>query len=488
MPTFEQCYRAAESKDSRFDGWIYIAVTSTGIYCRPSCPAMMPKFKNCRFFPTAAACQEAGFRACRRCQPDAVPGSPDWDLRADVAARAMRLVNDGVVERDGVAGLAGRLGYTTRHLGRLLTEELGAGPLALARARRAHTARLLLQTTSLPITDVAFAAGFGSVRQFNDTIKAVFAATPSDVRSKATPDQTNGSIVLRLPYRAPYDADAVWSFFEARAVPGLEEIAGPIYRRALRLHHGNAVLELEPANGYIRCALRLTDLRDLGSAVARARRLLHLDADPAGTLDVLSGDELLGPLVQSRPGLRVPGSVDPFETAVRAVIGQQVSLAAARTVAGRLVLAYGEPLAEPAGTVLRTFPSPEALADADPADFAMPKARSRTIRELAAAVAGGDVVLDPGVDRADAMKQLLALPGVGPWTAEYVALRGLGDPDAFPGTDLGIRHSLVSLGIPDDPATITALATRWKPLRSYAAQHLWTYRPDSPAGAERKTT
>ncbi|HZC26988.1 MAG TPA: AlkA N-terminal domain-containing protein, partial [Actinopolymorphaceae bacterium] len=384
--------------------------------------------------------------------------------------------------REGVAGLAARLGYTTRHLNRLLVAELGAGALALARARRAHTARLLLQTTTLPITDVAFAAGFGSVRQFNDTIRAVFAATPSDVRL-ASEERTpaNGAVVLRLPYRAPYDVDAVWRYLADRVVPGLESAPDPdgdrTYRRAVQLHHGEAVIELTPAEGFVRCTLHLADLRDLGAAAARSRRLLHLDADPAGVSDVLERDPLLGPLVRARPGLRVPGSVDPFETAVRAIIGQQVSIAAARTVAGRLVKTYAEPLANPIGTVTHTFPSAKALAAAD--DLPMPKARAMTLTALAAAVASGDVNLDPGTDRDEAETALLSVPGIGPWTASYVALRGLGDPDAFPGTDLGIRRALVDLGVDDRPGTIAALADTWRPLRSYAAQHLWTYHSSS---------
>lgn len=435
---------------------------------------MTPKRRNSRFFPTAAAAQEAGFRACRRCRPDAVPGSPEWDIGADVAARAMRLVDDGVVEREGVSGLAARLGYSARHLSRVLTSELGAGPLALARARRAHTARLLLETTSLPITDVAFAAGFGSVRQFNDAIRAVFAATPSDVRKNARRSAaTNGSVVLRLPYRAPYDADAVWAYLRARAVSGLEEMAGPAYRRALRLHHGTGVVEVEPVNGHIRSTLHLSDLRDLGQAAARVRRLLHADADPGGVVESLGRDSVLGPLVLARPGMRVPGTVDPFETAVRTIVGQQISLGGARTVTARLVEAYGDPLPKPVGSLTHVFPTAESLAGAG--ELPMPKSRTRAIAGLAEAVVAGRVPLDTGADRAEVGAALLGLPGVGLWTAEYIALRGLGDPDAFPGTDLGIRHALVGFGVDDKPATIAALAEQWRPLRSYAAQHLWTH-------------
>ncbi|HEY6738118.1 MAG TPA: AlkA N-terminal domain-containing protein [Actinopolymorphaceae bacterium] len=485
LPTLEQCYRAVASRDPRFDGWIYVGVTSTGIYCRPSCPAVTPKRDNVTFHPTVAAAQEAGFRACRRCLPDATPGSPEWDVRADIAARAMRLVDDGVIEREGVAGLASRLGYTTRHLGRVLVAELGAGPLALARARRAHTARLLLETTTLPVTDVAFAAGFGSVRQFNDTIRAVFAATPSEVRDRAhrrhrMNGTTDGQVRIRLPFRAPYDTEGVWRFLADRLVDGVEAMQDGTYRRAMVLHRGHGVAELTPARTHVEAVLHLSDLRDLGVAVARCRRLLHLDADPAGVLEALGGDDLLGPLVRKRSGLRVPGSVDPFETAIRAVIGQQVSVSAARTVASRLVRDYGEPLTvatPPDSRLTHVFPRPDSLAEAG--KLPMPESRGRTIRALSAAVATGVVDLDPGTDRAEAVAALLAVPGIGPWTAQYVALRGLGDPDAFPGTDLGIRRALVDLGVEDRPATIEALAERWRPLRSYAAQHLWTHHTDS---------
>lgn len=477
MPSFEHCYRAVESGDPRFDGWFYIAVTSTGIYCRPSCPATTPRRRNSRFYPSAAAAQDAGFRACRRCRPDAVPGSPDWDVRADVVARAVRLIDDGVVEREGVGGLATRLGYTTRHLVRMITAELGTGPLALARARRAHTARLLIETTPMPITDIAFAAGFGSVRQFNDTVRAIFAATPSELRSsRRTPNTapSPGTVDVQLPFRPPYDADALWSYLRERAVPGLEELDGATYRRVLDLPHGPATVALTPSTKHVAASLRLTDPRDLSPAVARCRRLLHLDADPVGLTGVLEDDPLLGPLARKRPGLRVPGTVSPFETAVRAVVGQQVSLGAARTVTGRIVTAYGAPLPTPDGTLTHAFPAAEALAGLEPEELSMPRSRATTIRGVAAAVAAGEIDLDPGADREETLEALLALPGIGPWTASYVALRGLGDPDAFPGTDLGIRQALSRLDVADTPREIERMAERWRPLRGYAAQHLWT--------------
>ena len=482
---FEHHYRAVRSRDSRFDGWFFVGVTSTGIYCRPSCPAVTPKRANVRFYPSAAAAQSGGFRACKRCRPDATPGSPEWNSRADLAGRAMRLIADGVVDREGVAGLTRRLGYTERHLHRILVAEVGAGPIALARARRAHTARLLIETTSLPITEVAFAAGFASIRQFNDTVRAVFAATPTQMRrararrNEAAP----GSIALRLPYRAPFDGDSLFGFLGERAVSGVEELVDGVYRRTLRLPHGAAIVELSLGDNHIRCGLRLEDLRDLGAAVQRCRRLLDLDADPVAVADVLGDDPLLGPLVRSTPGRRVPGSVDGAELAVRAVLGQQVSVAGARTLAGGLVVSCGQPLSESLaedGGLTHLFPEPAAIADADLAALAVPAARRGALSNLARALAGGEIALDPGADREEAERQLVALHGIGAWTASYVAMRALGDPDAFLPSDLGVRRALARLGQPGDPASAAALAERWRPWRAYAVQHLWAAQEHMP--------
>ena len=309
---FESCYRAANSRDARFDGRFIVAVTSTGIYCRPSCPAITPRPENTRFYPTAAAAQVAGFRACLRCQPDAVPGSPEWDERADLAGRAMRLVGDGVVDREGVTGLAHRLGYTERHLNRMLVAEVGAGPLALARARRAHTARLLVETTNLPVSEVAFAAGFASIRQFNDTFRAIYATTPTGLRKKSRRGNGTapGEIPLRLPFRAPFDGPGLLGFLGERAVPGVESFADGTYQRTLRMPHGAGVVVLSDGEDHVRCILRLEDVRDLGAAVERCRRLLDLDADPIAVSDALGADPLLGPLVRNSPGRRVPRTVD----------------------------------------------------------------------------------------------------------------------------------------------------------------------------------
>ena len=484
---FEWCYRAVDSRDSRFDGWFYTGVTSTGIYCRPSCPARTPDRRHVRFFRSAAAAQAAGFRACRRCRPDAVPGSPEWDTRADLAARAMRLIADGVVDREGVPGLARRLGYTPRHLHRLLTAEVGAGPLALARAQRAQAARILIETTDLGMAEIAFAAGFGSVRQFNDTVRRAYGVPPSALRrSPRTDAPGGGELTLRLPYRAPLHAPALWGFLATRSVPGLEEVDGVTYRRALRLPHGPAYVALTATDGHVTARLRLHDLRDLMPAVARCRRLLDLDADPVAVDSRLAADPALAPLVAKEPGVRVPRAVDGFEMAVRGVVGQQISVAGARTILARLCAMAGQPVVPvpPADTGaaggprpeagLRPFPTPEEVLALPDDAFPMPALRRETIRALAEAVSSGELDLDAGADRAETAARLRALPGIGDWTADYIAVRALGDPDAFLPTDLGARRGAAAVGLPTDPAALAAHAARhWSPWRAYALIRLW---------------
>jgi AraC family transcriptional regulator of adaptative response / DNA-3-methyladenine glycosylase II len=505
IESFERCYQAVKSKDPRFDGWFFTAVRTTGIYCRPSCPAITPKPTTVTFYPTAAACQRAGYRACKRCRPDAAPGSPEWDSRADLVARAMRLIADGVVDRDGVGGLASRLCYSTRQIERLLMAEVGAGPLGLARAQRAQSARVLVETTTMPMAQVAFAAGFASIRQFNDTVQAVFAVSASELRRKAldravphkggpasaraasspvagapvvAPAQT---LALRLPFRSPLCPDNLFGHLAATAVPGVEEMRDGAYRRTLRLPHGVAIVTLRPAEDCIWALLSLGDLRDLTSAVARCRRLLDLDADPEATDQLLCEDPVLAPLVRSAPGRRVPRTVDEQEMAVRAVLGQQVSTAAARTHAGRLAATYGEPVDDPAGGLSRTFPSAMALAEAlsAPAQpglgplLAGPRARQATFAGLVAALADGKIDLGPGCEWDEARAQLGQLAGVGPWTTEIIAMRALGDPDAFPLTDLGMQRAALAAGFPKAPSHLAKRAERWRPWRAYATQYLW---------------
>ena len=472
----ERCVRAVQSKDARFDGWFFTAVLTTGIYCRPSCPVVPPRPENMVFYPSAAAAQQAGFRACKRCRPDASPGSPEWNVRADLVARAMRLIADGVIDADGVPGLARRLGYSVRQLERQLLAELGAGPLALARAQRAQTARLLIETTALPMGDVAFAAGFASIRTFNDTVRQVFALSPSELRHRAgrgRPAPAGGALTLRLPFRVPLFPDNLFGHLVATAVPGVEEWRDGAYRRTLRLPHGPGVVALRPLADHVGCQLALADLRDLATAISRCRRLLDLDADPVAVADLLREDPVLTPLVDKAPGRRVPRTVDPAEFAVRAVIGQQVSTAAARTHAGRLARAHGEPVQDPAGGLTRLFPGPAALAGVDPGTLAFPRSRRTTFAALTGALAAGRIDLSPGGDWAEARRRLGALPGIGPWTVETIAMRALGDPDAFPATDLGVQLAARELGLPASPAGLTERAAAWRPWRAYAVQYLW---------------
>lgn len=475
----ESCYRAVKSRDRRFDGVFFTAVRSTGIYCRPSCPAITPQRRNVAFYRTAAAAQQAGFRACKRCRPDASPGSPEWDVAADTAGRAMRLIADGVVERDGVEGLASRVGYTSRHLARLLTRELGAGPLALSRARRAQTARILIETTPLPFADVAFAAGFSSIRQFNDTVRAVYAATPTQLRAVAgtaaagAVSRQQGQVELRLAVRRPFAASELLDFLAARAVPGVEEAGPGWYSRTLRLPFGTGTALLcfdgTDGEGMVTCRLGLSDLRDLSAAVERCRRLLDADCDPEAVDDYLGADPMLAPLVRRRPGLRVPGHVDGDELAVRAVLGQQITVTAARSLAALLVDRYGVPLPDGHGQL---FPSAATLAGIDPEELPMPRARGRALVMLAEALADGRVILDRSGDRGDVRRSLLAVPGIGPWTADYIAMRALGDPDVLLIGDTGLRDGLAALGAA--PESRGSSGETWRPWRSYAQMHLWS--------------
>ncbi|NQY55645.1 MAG: DNA-3-methyladenine glycosylase 2 family protein [Ilumatobacteraceae bacterium] len=470
----DRCYAAVQSRDRRFDGRFVTAVRTTGIYCRPSCPAITPKRGNVEFHPTAAAAQQRGFRACKRCAPDATPGSPEWNIRHDVVGRAMRLIADGEIDRVGVTGLARRLGYSDRHLTRVFNDELGAGPLAVARAHRAHTARLLVETTDLCFTDIAFASGFGSVRQFNDTIREVYASTPRDLR-RAAPTAPDGgamasTVRLRLPTRVPHSTAATLGFLGRRAIAGLEAWDGVTYRRALRLPGGHGVLAVcaGASDDHVVAELSIEAWSDLPAAVQRVRRMLDLDADPHAVDAHLSADAALAPLVRAAPGRRSVGSVDPFETAVRAVIGQQVSVAGARRVAGDLLAQIGEPLRVADDQLTVVFPvAAEVAAAADTSDttFPMPTSRRATIGRLAATVADGRVALDVGADPAEARARLLELRGIGPWTADYVAMRGLGHPDVLLDSDLIVRRAIDALN--------TADPRRWSPWSSYATHHLW---------------
>jgi AraC family transcriptional regulator of adaptative response / DNA-3-methyladenine glycosylase II len=567
-PDFDTCYRAVVARDSRFDGRFFTGVTSTGIYCRPICPARTPARLNIRFFPHAGAAEAAGFRACRRCRPEASPGSPEWNARADLAARAVRLIADGYADEHGISGLARRLAVTERHLRRLLLAELGTTPIALARTTRLQTARRLLAETDMPVTEIAFASGFASVRQFNASFREAYDRPPTALRARVSrprqrptretradlpppahlrvlggqgrdgqgpagqgtagwgaarqgrdgqsPEQgrdgqgTNGQgtagpgprgdaaggtwLTLRLARREPFDGWSLLRFLAARAIPGVEEVAQGRYARTVRVPGGSGVVELMPppaaqggrngraapaaraSGAQVLLRVRLTSLRGIGQMVSRCRRLFDLDADPQAIAAALAADEVLAPLVAARPGLRVPGAYDGFELAVRAVIGQQVSVRGASTLTGRLAARHGTRLdgaTGPAGPLSVLFPRPADLADADLAGLGLTTARQATLRALAAACAAGRLNLDPGTDPEETAARLAELPGVGPWTVAYVLMR-TGDPDAFPGSDLGLRRAMERLGI--EPAR----ADRWRPWRAYAALHLWAALAEPP--------
>jgi len=508
-PVFAQRYRAMQARDARFDGQFITGVHSTGIYCRPSCPAVAPKPSNVSFYLTAAAAHEAGLRACKRCLPDAVPGSPEWDLRDDLAARAMRLIADGVVEREGVPGLAARLGYTPRHLTRVLTAELGAGPLALSRAHRAQTARALLTSTTLPAADVAFASGFGSIRQFNDTIRAVYERSPLELRMAARlrergvlppragaagvpadPHAAEGAepgaephagvVRLRLPARAPFDAAGVFDWLATRALEGVEQ-AGPLhYARTLRLPGGPALVRFEAGGDALAPSIeveaRLATLADLPPLVARVRRLFDLDADAVAIDTALAADARLAASVAAVPGIRVPGCLDPHELVFRALVGQQVSVKAARTALARLAADLGERVdlgagSDDAPTLL--FPTAAAIAAEGERVLRGPAARIRTIVDVAHRLDSGDLVVAPQRERAELTRDLLAVPGIGPWTAGYVAMRVTRAPDVLLTGDLALRNGAAALGLPSEAAALQAEGARWAPWRSYASMHLW---------------
>jgi AraC family transcriptional regulator of adaptative response / DNA-3-methyladenine glycosylase II len=485
---FNSCYRAVSARDARFDGRFFTGVTSTGIYCRPICPARTPARRNVRFFSAAAAAEGAGFRPCKRCRPEASPGSPDWDVRGDLIGRALRLIDDGVVDDHGVRGLARRLAVTDRHLHRMFVAELGAPPLTVARNRRLRLARRLLTETLMPVTDVAFASGFGSVRQFNASMRETYGQAPSELRGVGRGLGRPATLELRLAVRRPYDSASLLAFLAARAIPGVEKVTADRYVRTVAAATGTApdgtcdtaaeagTIELIPREDHVLLRAPGPSPRGVASLVSRCRRLFDLDADPCAVDDALGADPLLAPLVAARPGLRVPGAFDGFELAVRAVLGQQVSVAAASTLTGRVVARCGTTRtdlsvsadAEPA----HLFPTAERLAEADLSGLGLTGGRQRTLRALAAAVAAEELDLDGGADLAETADRLMALPGIGPWTVGYIAMRALGNPDAFPAADLGLRRAFDALG--HSGAALEERAERWRPWRAYAAMHLWT--------------
>ncbi|MGC2939750.1 MULTISPECIES: AlkA N-terminal domain-containing protein [unclassified Brevibacterium] len=478
MFTSDQCYQAVTSRDRRFDGMFFTAVRTTGIFCRPSCPAKTPHRANVDFFITAAAAADAGFRACRRCRPDASPNSPQWDTRGDIVARAVRLIRDGAVDRGGVASVAAALGYSSRQLGRLFHAEVGAGPLALARTERVRTARTLIEATSMPMSEIAFAAGFSSIRQFNETFRDMYSISPRQLRTAGAEHPVTDELVLRLAYRPPFDFAHLLKYFEMRAVAGIESISDGAYTRSMRLAHGPAVITLRQGAGdFIACRLRLADTRDLGSAVARARRTLDLDADPVAIAETLRSAGLRS-VVDELPGIRSPGHSDPVELALRTVLGQQISLSAARTHLERLVAGTGEALSTEmiVDGVDRLFPTAECIAAVPAEKWSLPASRIRTIQSLSTAMADGRLDLGPGSDRDAASMNLLALPGIGPWSNGYIRMRALGDPDVFMGSDLGVKKAVAELGGNSvSTGDWSETVRKSSPWRSYLTHLLWAH-------------
>jgi AraC family transcriptional regulator of adaptative response / DNA-3-methyladenine glycosylase II len=465
---FDACYEAVKSRDARFDGRFFTAVRSTGIYCRPICPARTPGRTKVRFYPFAAAAEDAGFRPCRRCRPDRSPDSPDWDWRGDLVGRALKLIGEGVADTSGIPGVATRLAVSERHLRRLFETELGAAPGTVARTHRSQIARRLIEESTLPLSDVALASGFASVRRFNSAMQEAFGRTPTELRAAARPAREPGCR-MRLPFRPPLDGPELFAYLAGRATPGVEEVVGTSYRRTIAIGGARGVIQLElRGTGEVELEARLETVDALAPVVRRARHLLDLDADPDAISAHLSKDPKLRAIVRRRPGMRVPGAFDGFELATRAILGQQVSVKAATTLAGRLAARFGEVLDTPAGSLTHYFPTPAHLAEAEIETIGLPARRAATIRVLADAVARGDIVLDGTADLDETKQRLLALPGFGPWTVAYIAMRSLRDPDAFLSTDLGVKHATEQLKIDGQRNE------RWSPWRAYATMYLWS--------------
>jgi AraC family transcriptional regulator of adaptative response / DNA-3-methyladenine glycosylase II len=470
-----RCYRALRTRDRRFDGRFFVGVTTTGIYCRPVCPARTPKAANVRFYRCAAAAEEAGFRPCLRCRPETAPGTPAWKGTPAVVERALRLLARGALDEAGVEPLAERLGMGSRHLRRLFHRYLGASPLAVARTERVHFARRLIDETDLSMTRIALAAGFGSIRQFNHAFRQTFRRPPTLVRRRRGPALAPAEgYSLRLAYRAPFDWRALRTFLAARAIPGVEAVSGDTYRRTIAIRDVSGTLAIRPEGNALRLDVVLSAPDALFAIVTRVRRMLDLDADPARIALELRHDPLLAARIARHPGLRLPGAWDPFECAVRAVVGQQVSVRAATTVTGRIAQTFGRPIDSGDARLSHLFPTPSVLRCAPLETIGLIAARAGAIRALAAAIDDRTLTLDGTLPAEEVVPRLRALPGIGEWTTQYILLRALGEPDAFPAGDLGLRRAAGNgTGCLSERA-LAARAEAWRPWRGYAALHLWT--------------
>jgi len=489
----DACYRAIETRDHRFDGRLFVAVTTTGIYCRPFCPAPTPKRKNVRFFPTAAAAQEAGFRPCLRCRPETSPELAFWRGSSNTVSRALGLIEAGALDDANVEALATRLGIGERQLRRLFRQYLGASPIAIAQTRRILLAKQLIQDTRLPMTEVAAAAGFGSLRRFNEIFQQLYRRPPKSLRRTGVAEESvgaAGAVTVKLGYRPPYDWGAILSFLRARAIPGIEAVSDCRYARTIAVGGQGGILVVEPAErNCLKVTVRFPNLRNLPAIIARVRRVFDLAADPMAIGAHLSRDPVLAPLVAARPGLRIPGGWDGFELAMRAILEQQITMPAAMRLAGRLVLSYGEKILDPAALDLgltHVFPTPRQLVGVDLAAIGMPKARRTALSALAAAAVADPLIFGPRRSLEVAIDQLRSLAGVGEWTAQYIAMRELREPDAFPATDIGLMHALSDAsGVRQSRAGLLARAEQWRPWRAYAALHLWASEPHASPVVEK---
>jgi AraC family transcriptional regulator, regulatory protein of adaptative response / DNA-3-methyladenine glycosylase II len=478
----DACYRAISTRDMRFDGRIFTAVRTTGVYCRPTCPARTPKQENVTFYPTASAAQEAGYRPCLRCRPESSPDLGAWRGTSNTVSRALALIAEGALDDEAVDALAERLGVGERQLRRLFTQHLGASPIAVAQTRRILFAKQLIAETTMPMAEVALASGFGSIRRFNATFHALYQRPPRELRRSklAGAEQTGAEgITLKLSYAPPYDWDAMIGFLAARAIKGIETVeARRHYRRSIALDGAQGVISVEPdeREPALCVTIRFPCVASLANIVRRVRCIFDLSADPLAIGNDLARDPLLAPLVARRPGLRVPGAWDGFETAVRAMLGQQISVTAAVNLAAKLVAAHGDPLRPTANDGLtHTFPLPGRLAEADLRSLRMPTARARALSSIAGAACADPNLFKPTGTLKDAIARHRALPGIGDWTAQYIAMRVLREPDAFPASDIGLLRALTPpAGDRPSAAAALARAEAWRPWRAYAAQHLWT--------------
>jgi len=480
-------YRAIETRDHRFDGRLFVAVTTTGVYCRPFCPARTPKRENVRFFHSAAAAQEAGFRPCLRCRPETSPELAFWRGSSNTVSRALGLIEAGALDDANVEGLAARLGIGERQLRRLFRRHLGASPISIAQTRRILLAKQLIHDTRLPMTEIASAAGFGSIRRFNETFQQLYRRPPRALRRAGVTDApvgTTGAVAVKLGYRPPYDWDSILAFLSARAIPGIEAVSRGRYARTIAIGDQRGVLIVEPAaKNCLTAIVRFPNLGSLPAIIARVRRVFDLAADPQAIGAHLSRDKLLAPRVAARPGLRVPGAWDGFELAVRAILGQQITVPAATGLAGKLVSSFGEKIVDRGALDLgltHLFPTPQQLAGADLAAIGMPSARRMALGALAAAVVADPLIFGPRRSLEAAVAQLRSLAGVGEWTAQYIAMRELREPDAFPAADIGLMRAMRDgRGVRPSAAQLLAHAERWRPWRAYAALHLWASEPSA---------